>query len=79
MTDSMINYNRRCQALLMCELRYDYSQRAWIGIYPWNANVKFDVSILNANVVSDRAFSNELQYCRLLKQENVKPRWKYIN
>ena len=36
MTKSMIRRDQRMKELAMCELRWNATKRAYIGIYPWN-------------------------------------------
>ena len=79
MTDSMIAFDKRCQALLMCELRYNKVTRQWEGIYPWNNHIKLPVAILNDYQLSYLEFMDEQLPAYYLAMDHKPPsNYKYI-
>ena len=80
MTEAMITFDKRCQALLMCELRYNRKTRQWEGIYPWNEQIKLPVAILNSYQVSDAMFSTRNLALKYLADHYKPPsKYKYIS
>ena len=72
-------FDKRCQALLMCEYRYSRAGKCFIGIYPWNSG-KIFLNVLNNYVIDDATFEEVVSVLRKTKEQNTPPsRFKYIS
>jgi len=72
-------FDKRCQALLMCEYRYSRAGKCFMGIYPWNTGF-LSLNILNNYVVDDARFEAIISELRKTKEQNTPPsRFKYIS